>query len=226
VTNHEVWDGVVRQFGAMTVDTFEDLLDVVAFLQRDTVPMGDRTLVIGQGGGATVLVADECQRLGLRVPALQPKTTEALLETGLFPSVVPDNPIDSPVGVLQAKEGRALGEIVNLVLSREQFSLVVVHINLQNVFAYTREPELIIANSLDGLVAVRQRHGLPIVVVFRANGEPRIESARVDLQVRATKNGLSVAPTTAAALKLASLMTGVGSKPQGAAVQVAASMSA
>jgi acyl-CoA synthetase (NDP forming) len=224
VTNHDVWDGVLRQVGAMTVDTFEDLLDVVAFLQRDSMPKGDRTLIIGQGGGTTVLVADECQRLGLGVPALQETTTEALLKTGLFPSVVPDNPIDSPVGVLQAKEGRALGEIVNLVLSEEPFSLVVVHINLQNVFAYTREPELIIGNALDGLVTVRQQHGLPIIVVFRANGEPRMESARVDLQVRASKNGLSVAPTTAAALKLASLMSRFGSKPQGAAVHAAASI--
>jgi hypothetical protein len=141
---------------------------------------------------------------------LEPSTSARLLQTGLFPSVFPDNPINSPVGVIQAQEGRALGEIVSVVLDPQQYDVVVVHTNLQDVFAYTPNPEPILANAVDHLAKAKSAHDVPIIVVFLSNGEARMDGARVELQMRAMSVGLSVAPNIPAGLRLARLVSEEG----------------
>lgn len=202
--NYFVWRGVLEQHGAIVVESFEELLGFLSYLSIEhQLPVGDKLLVVGQGGGATVLAADACSDLELYTPRLEERVVQALLETGLFRTMLPGNPMDTPVGVLQEEDGRALGIILDTILARQEFSLAIVHINLQNVFSYAPRPESLISNAVESVGSIRRTRQVPVILVLRSNGESDIEHVRAAMQVQAADGGLVVCPTTPGALRLA-----------------------
>ena len=73
---HAVWTVAVTQAGAISVDTVEELIDMlIAFaymrpgsaLPADKQGQGRRLGMVGAGGGRSVLTADLCEELGLSV---------------------------------------------------------------------------------------------------------------------------------------------------------------
>ena len=62
-----VWEGIVRQAGAIRVYSIEEMVDMLVALLRMTPPKGPNTCVIGTGGGASVMATDEIERAGLRM---------------------------------------------------------------------------------------------------------------------------------------------------------------
>ena len=64
-----VWDGFLRQAGAIRVHGLEELIDMVVTFSRLRLPPGRRTSVVGIGGGAAAVAADDCTNAGLTVPA-------------------------------------------------------------------------------------------------------------------------------------------------------------
>jgi acyl-CoA synthetase (NDP forming) len=71
-----VWGAALAQAGALSVDTVEDLMDMlIAFscIKGPSSPgrgTGTRLGMVGAGGGRSVLTADLCEELGLSVPVL------------------------------------------------------------------------------------------------------------------------------------------------------------
>ena len=66
----QVWDALCRQCGALSVDSLDELIDMAItfrFLKR---PAGRGLAVIVIGGGASVLAADDAEKLGLSMPPL------------------------------------------------------------------------------------------------------------------------------------------------------------
>jgi len=114
-----VWRAILREQGAMTVESNRELLDVALFLSSvdsAKLPQGNRVAIVGFGGGGGVLSADLCARRELDTPQLSPETMERL--TPLVPpiaSVV--NPIDLTPDMFQpqwlAKFSKALGTIAD-----------------------------------------------------------------------------------------------------------------
>src|SRR5439155_532815 len=70
--DHRVWEAVSAATGATVTTTLEDFLAVLVYLQRyaDHPGTGDGAVVVmGPGGGASVLATDACDRAGLEVAA-------------------------------------------------------------------------------------------------------------------------------------------------------------
>jgi acetate---CoA ligase (ADP-forming) len=91
-----VWDALLRAEGAIGVHSLEQMLEVASYLQsRDGLPpvRGRRIVVLGHGGGAGVLAADQAGMAGLEVPELSAGTRAALAPT--MPAIASTrNPID------------------------------------------------------------------------------------------------------------------------------------
>ena len=68
-----VWDAVLRDCAAIQVESLEELLDVAMQLSGadlGKLPRSRGVAAITFGGGSGVLSADQCDRVGLSVPAL------------------------------------------------------------------------------------------------------------------------------------------------------------
>ena len=99
-----LWEAAIRQSGAVTVETFDELTETLSALDKLTrtpkaVPPGTRVALINRGGGEGVIAADVLPRMGLDVP---PYTEETV---GRIADLIPDagtgfkNPLDfSAVG--------------------------------------------------------------------------------------------------------------------------------
>ena len=91
-----VWDAVLRDCAAIQVDSLEELLDVAMQLSGANLakrPRGRGVAAVTFGGGSGVLSADQCDRVGLAVPALTPET-RAALEGAVPPLASTRNPVD------------------------------------------------------------------------------------------------------------------------------------
>ena len=106
VGERRVWDAVLRDCAAIQADSLEELLDIALQLSGadlSKLPQSRGVAAITFGGGSGVLSADQCDRVGLTVPALSAETRRAL--EGLVPPLASiRNPVDlTPQTYLDAR---------------------------------------------------------------------------------------------------------------------------
>ncbi len=101
-----VWDAVLREAAAIQVESLEELLDVAMHLSGADLrkrPSNRGVAAVTFGGGSGVLSADQCDRVGLAVPALADATRVAL-QGAVPPLASTRNPVDlTPQAYLDAQ---------------------------------------------------------------------------------------------------------------------------
>jgi succinyl-CoA synthetase alpha subunit len=106
-----VWDGFLKQVGAIRVHTVDEMTDMLTALLRMKPPRGLGTCAIGNGGGASLLATDELERAGFRLPAIPADIRRRLKKLIPLAGSMIRNPFDaSPLlgaeqAVLLAKAG-------------------------------------------------------------------------------------------------------------------------
>ncbi len=88
-----VFDGVLREAGAILVRTIDEAIAAAALQQRYKRPRGRRVAAYGMGGGMSVTLADQLSSRGLQLPPPSAATAGAIKE--LLPDTTPGNPFDS-----------------------------------------------------------------------------------------------------------------------------------
>ncbi|MDO8746342.1 MAG: hypothetical protein Q7J70_01605, partial [Thermodesulfovibrionales bacterium] len=141
---YEVFHSILRQFGIREVGDFDALIDATKALafqgqatrEKKERGIGNRVLIITNGGGSGVLAADECMRQGLDVAKLHVDKTEKLKQ--IFPHFYGiNNPLDLTAQVRNEDYVTALNEL------KDDYDGFLV-IALSNVYGITeRLPEMI-----------------------------------------------------------------------------------
>jgi acyl-CoA synthetase (NDP forming) len=94
-TSPAVWEAMVRQAGAISVTTFDELLDAIQLLLFAKPTTGSGVGLIAMTGGPSVVITDAFESAGLEVPVL---TESSYAELATFFTVVGGsyrNPLDS-----------------------------------------------------------------------------------------------------------------------------------
>ena len=96
--NYRVYAGAFKQMGALISDSVLDLMDKSKALALQPPSRGRNVGIVSNGGGPGIIVADQLERRGLRVPKLSNETLKELkcaVEEGVIPSIATfANPID------------------------------------------------------------------------------------------------------------------------------------
>ncbi len=92
--NEVAWDALCKQSGVLRVHSLEEMVDVLVTASFLPLPRGRNVALVGHGGGASVLITDEFERNGLRVPLLPQEVREQLLEFTPATGNILRNPID------------------------------------------------------------------------------------------------------------------------------------
>jgi len=90
-----VWDGLLKQVGAIRVDTVDEMVDMLVALLRMKPPRGFNTCAIGNGGGASLLVTDELERAGFKLPPIPAEMRERLKRLIPLAGSMIRNPMDA-----------------------------------------------------------------------------------------------------------------------------------
>ena len=88
------WDALCKQLGIISVTSIEEMIDVLVTLLFLPLPRGKNAVLFGAGGGASVLIADEFESRGLRVPPLPPELIAQIREFTPIAGNILRNPVD------------------------------------------------------------------------------------------------------------------------------------
>ena len=104
-------DAFLRQCGAIRVTTIAETLTALRALERGVYPSCGSTVILTNAGGAGIIAADACERVGIDVPPLSDATRERLSEF-LPPEAGLGNPVDMIATAGSADYERALDVVL------------------------------------------------------------------------------------------------------------------
>ena len=105
----KIYEAAFKQSGVIRAEGFQDLFDMAKTLSLQPPALGNRILVITNGGGAGVMIVDACEICGLEVPEL-PSHVQRKLKEQFPPHFSTKNPIDLTGDAYDLGFGFALDE--------------------------------------------------------------------------------------------------------------------
>ena len=186
-----VWDGLLKQAGAIRVYGVEEMVDMLTALLRMMPPKGVNTCVLGNGGGASVMATDEVERAGLRMAPMPPGARERIREFIDLANSMLRNPIDvspiagldgfgllkdslqrKPVDVLRERAATNLGgnwgRLLQVLYEWPGLDLVV----FQHGFDISPMPidDFIVSGSVGPLVLAAREYQMPKAIALHSMG--------------------------------------------------------
>jgi acyl-CoA synthetase (NDP forming) len=89
----EIYEGALKQSGALYVDGAETFMDAARALSLCPLPEGGRVAILSGQAGPAMAAADTCEREGMEITAFHPET-QRLINTLLPPLALRTNPVD------------------------------------------------------------------------------------------------------------------------------------
>jgi acyl-CoA synthetase (NDP forming) len=106
------WDAVCKQYGVIQVTTLEELTDVLVTLLFFPLPKGRNAILLGAGGGASVIITDQFEKNGLRVPPLPQDIKDQICAFTPIAGNILRNPIDYGQNIMDIDKLRETVDIV------------------------------------------------------------------------------------------------------------------
>ena len=216
---YDVWQAMFSQAGAQEVDSLEDMLVALQATEVAAQMSGAcQAMIMGTGGGATVLVADACAEAGIDMAALDASTIDAL--AGSVPGAEDFGGIGNPLELGADRLLATPDMLVNLCsasLKDAKVGVVLAHLNLAAI-----------ANNLSGGVAAWEdictrlkRHrsvdGHICLVLRNADaGAIPAELAQIAKSTLLELGGLSVHETMEGALRMVRRLQDLRTQPSAA----------
>ncbi|MGE0715888.1 MAG: acetate--CoA ligase family protein [Alphaproteobacteria bacterium] len=116
-----VYDAVFRRWGALRVETTEDMLDVAYACTRRIMPTGRKLGIVTISGGGGVVLADAATAAGLTVPPMPDDAQRRLKE--LLPFAATRNPVD--ITAQAFNDMSLVTKNVEMMLSEGGYDLIV-----------------------------------------------------------------------------------------------------
>jgi acyl-CoA synthetase (NDP forming) len=89
-----VWDSMLKQTGAIRVEDFEEMADLMTTFAFFPLPRSRKAVLFGCGGGAGVRASDECEAGGLTLPLIPERLRAELARSLTTAGTMLRNPVD------------------------------------------------------------------------------------------------------------------------------------
>lgn len=92
--NSRVWETLCTQLNIISTDKLEELADILVtlYLMRD--PGGPNAIVIGPGGGSSLMLTDAFEKAGLKLPQIPDRIRDNILSFSQLAGNMLHNPVD------------------------------------------------------------------------------------------------------------------------------------
>jgi acyl-CoA synthetase (NDP forming) len=191
--SNKIWEGLLKQAGAIQVYSIEEMIDVsVAFLNMP-LPTGKNTVIVGIGGGASVIAADEFSRAGLTLPKFSKESRQELL--GFYSSEagrIFKNPVD--MNNLESQE--AFVETIKLIEDDGNVDLLVLHVAFDHFgLASEEDKALMIGFYHLFILELKNKIHKPLAIILHSFVTEQARKLASDIQDSLTKAGFAVFPS-------------------------------
>lgn len=197
----QVWRAAIRQAGAIQVEDFEEMADVISALRLLPLPKGRRVAVVGAGGGAGVASTDACEKNGLRVAPLQEETMRKLERVVPPLGTSVKNPVDLSYFVLF--NFSLMEECVKILAADPGIDMLIAHVShLDMMMKALPTPEEEVLRVLARIKKdMEEFPEKPLAVVLAVESDFEVQKKKVEVRERLVKSGMCVFPTTARAAR-------------------------
>ncbi|MCZ7393917.1 MAG: CoA-binding protein [Candidatus Methanoperedens sp.] len=90
----EIYSAAFRQAGILRVDTIDEVFDAALAFSCQPLPKGNNVAIISNGGGASIVATDACEKLGINIADLTEETREKI-KNAIPEFASSSNPIDT-----------------------------------------------------------------------------------------------------------------------------------
>ena len=183
------WNSFLKQTGAIQVNSMEEIVDVSLLFLKMSVPRGRNAVVIGVGGGAGVLAADDCTEAGLILPLLSQDVRQGLRKIyGSEAGSIFRNPVDVPG--LSSKD--MLVNAVKSIAASELIDIIIMHFPFDLwALAYRKE---MIGQYIESVVELASSVGKPMASVLHFCATIQSKQLAAEVQEKFVNSGLPVYP--------------------------------
>ncbi len=179
----QVWDGLLKQAGVIRAGSIEEMMDVALAFQQMTKPAGNRMVIVGIGGGASVILADEFSSAGLSLPRLGLELRQNLIN--VFPTEagrIFKNPIDLNNFETPDKFFRTMG----LLDACQEADMLILHVAFDHFgLVSSAEKEFWVGSFLQLIGQSKKNLTKPLAVILHsyssANMKPLAQKAAAEL---------------------------------------------
>lgn len=209
-----VFDALLRQAGAVRVDSLDELVDLaVAFRFIGRPPAGRGVAVVGPGGGFSVFAADEVNEAGLELPDLSLAVQEELRRFTPVAGTSVRNPVDTNV----IMEPNKLTDTLRIVASDLKVDVVLFHIGFgwgpwrslrQGPRPVQFDPAQVLKAMADAIVRAKEAATKPVVLVVRSTLDITSLGYSLQFQEQCWRQDLAIFPTIPRACNAIAKMVG------------------
>lgn len=116
-----VVNAFLEQGGVIRVNTIDEMFNLAKAFDRAPLPKGNRLGILTNAGGPAILAVDESERVGLRIPELEPETQAKLREFA-----AEESPVFNPVDLLPAATAEMYEKATRLMLADKNIDSLIV----------------------------------------------------------------------------------------------------
>ena len=199
VNDYRSWNALSKQTGTILVKDLSEFISTLITFQnyRPILAHGKKsTLLFGNGGGASVLAADQCEEMGLDLSIIENKeVVEKYLKDDLK-AINLINPIDVPANVLQKSSGDIMLKIISYILSFQEFCNIIIHLNMSVFYGYN--DNLMLDNLYKSIKNLNSKYfgKNRILIVLRSDSSPEVEEIKRNFQNKLINEGITVLSET------------------------------
>jgi acyl-CoA synthetase (NDP forming) len=167
-----IWRAVMRQTGAIEVDSLEEMIDAIQALLYVPATRHDRVALISMTGGQSVVTTDAFVKAGLQVPTL---SEQSYVRLGRFFNIVGGsyrNPIDMGSNW---EAGEQTSEILDVLEDDAQVDIIAFELSLNLLFRRMEAHASFRAFLLDMLISHKRRTHKPFLAIVTPSYVPEAE---------------------------------------------------
>ncbi len=184
------WEGLLRQAGAIQVNGVEEMVDVAHALLYLPMPRGRNTVILGIGGGSSILAADLFAEAGIPLPQLPADTKKRLMDIyGSEAGRILKNPVD-----INSFDGtEVLVRMTKAVESCDNIDLLVLQLGYDH-YGLIAGPykELMTGMFLDSVIALKKAVEKPLAVILHSYGSAWTTELAMKMQDKLIQEGFPV----------------------------------
>ncbi len=183
-----IWNSLLKQAGAVRVQSIEEIVDVVQLFSRMSLPESRNTAVIGSGGGPSVKAADDCSEAGLTLPVLPAPLRQRLkdiycTEAGRI--------LRNPVDTLMRSE--TLPPTIKMIADWDGIDLLIIHIAFDAWSMIDRKDS--VKSAIDAILNLKGTIKKPVTVVLHCQATDGARQLASEVQGRLQAAGFTVYPS-------------------------------
>jgi acyl-CoA synthetase (NDP forming) len=166
-TSVAAFEALCRQMNVIRVDDIDEMVDVLVALRfARPLPTGNGVVVMGAGGGPSVLASDELEKAGLQVPPLSKATQTELLNFLPLAGAILINPIDAS----NLATPEAIVNTMEVVSRLPEISMLLYHLGFHPISSWGggrfAQPSFL-DPLIEGVDVIRKSSEKPVLFVLR-----------------------------------------------------------